>query len=109
MSMIQGPSSGHFLDPILSQWGKNQVAHFSQLFVIANSTMDDINPDHPGLPRGKFCYVTAVRSCDVIKCDQKVVLLIASNRNEQQLRAWSRCVQLIKTDRMICMLTLKSC
>ena len=47
--------------------GGNQVAHFSQILVITNSTMDDINHAHPDLPRCKFGYVRAVKSCDVIK------------------------------------------
>ena len=32
--------------------------------------MDDINYDHPELPRCKYCYVTAVRSFDVIEGHQ---------------------------------------
>ena len=54
--------------------GENQVTHFSQiLVVIANSTMDDISHDHPGLPRLKFCYMTVVMLCEVVKGHQKVV------------------------------------
>ena len=81
--------------------GENAMTHFSQiLVVIANSTMDDISNDHPGLPRCTFCYGTAVRSCDVIKGHQNVFLSIASRRKELRHRAWSHCVQLIKTHRM---------
>ena len=48
--------------------GENQLAHFSQiLVVIATSIIGDISPKHPRLPRCKFGYVTAVRSCDAIK------------------------------------------
>ena len=42
------------------------------LVVIATSIMDDISHDHPRLSRCKFGYVTAVRSCDVIKGRQNV-------------------------------------
>ena len=50
-SYIGDLCSGQFLDlPIVSQWGKNQVAHFSQitvLIVIATSIIDDISLGHP--------------------------------------------------------------
>ena len=43
--------SGQSLDlPIISQWGKNIVPHFSQMSVVrATSIMDDISRDHPKL------------------------------------------------------------
>ena len=64
--------------------------------------MDDINHDHSRLPGCKFGYMTAVRSCDVIKGHQNVFfLLIASHRKELQHHAWSHYVQFIKTHRMI--------
>ena len=81
--------------------GKIQVALFSQiLVVITNSVMDDISHDHPGLCRCKFCYVTAVRACDVIRGHQNV---FANNGAYKKLqhRALSQCVQLIKMHRMI--------
>ena len=65
--------SDQFLDlPIISQLGENQVAHFSQIFVITHSTMDDISHNHPALLTCKFCYVIAVRLCDVMKGHQHV-------------------------------------
>ena len=63
--------------------------------------MDDISHGHPTLSRCKFVYVTAVRSCDVIKGSPKCFLPIASHRKELQHRARSHCVYLIKTHRMI--------
>ena len=48
--------------------GGNRLAHFGQiLVVIAIHIMDDISHDHPRLSRCDFGYVSAVRSCDVIK------------------------------------------
>ena len=93
-----------------SMGGGDQLAHFSQiLVVIAISIMDDISHDHPRLSRCDFGYVSAVRSCDVIKGHQNVFFLqIASHRKELQHRAWSHCVQLIKTYQMIYILTLRS-
>ena len=88
----------HFKSMGEGQWEK---AHFSQILVVMTiSTMDDISHDHSGLIRCKFCYVPAVRSCDVIKGHQHV-LPIASHRKELHHRAWTHCVQLIKTHRMI--------
>ena len=70
--------------------------------------MDDISHAHPGLPRCKLCHVPAVRSCDVINGHQNVFLSISSLRKELQHHAWSYCVQLIKPQRMIYILTLRS-
>ena len=92
------------LRPHYKSMEEKQVAHFSQiLIVITNSNIDGIIHGHPGLLRCKFWYVTAVRSCDVIKGHQNVFffLLIAADRKELQQRAWSHCVQFIKTHRMI--------
>ena len=69
--------------------------------------MDDISYENPGLSNYRFWYVTAVRSCDVIK-DHQIVLLIISDRKELQQSAWSHCVQLIMMHRMAYMLTLRS-
>ena len=87
--------------------GENHLAHFSQILrVIATSIMDDIIHDHPRLLRCKFGYATAVRSCDVIKVNQNFFLPIASHRTELQQHAWS--LQLIKTQQMLYILTLRS-
>ena len=51
--------------------GGDQVAHFLPILVaITTSITDDISHDHPELPRCKYGYATAVRSCDVIKGHQ---------------------------------------
>ena len=66
--------SGQFLNlSIISQRiGGNQLSHFSQIFVvIAASIIDDISHEHSRLPRCKIGYMTAVKSCDVIKGYQK--------------------------------------
>ena len=72
---INNLRSGQFLDlPIISQCrGGGQLAHFWQILVVlATSIMGDISHDHPRLSSRKFVYVTAVRSCDVIKDHQNV-------------------------------------
>ena len=98
---------GQFLD-LISQWGKNQVTHFLHIpVVIANSIIDDMSHDHHGLPRCKFGYVRAVRSCDVIK-GHKMFFARASHRKKLQHRAWSHFVQHAKTHLMIYILTFRS-
>ena len=74
---IDDSRSGQFLDlPIISQRGRITWLIFSQIIVvnchIANFTIKDISHDYPGLSRCKFCYVTAMRSCDITKCHQNV-------------------------------------
>ena len=65
--------SRQFIDlpvPIISQCngGVSGGSFLSQILVaMTDSTMGDISYTHLALPRCKFCYVTAVRSCNVIK------------------------------------------
>ena len=75
---------------------------FSQmLVVIANSTMNDISPDHPRLPRCKFCRRDSLSrdSREVMWRHQRsskcFFLPIASHRKELQHHAfhWSHYVQ----------------
>ena len=89
-------------------WKRSNGSFLSEiLLVIANFMMNDISHDNMGLPRSKYCYVPAMRSCDVIKGHQNVFFLpLASHRKEWQYRAWSQCVQLIKPHRMVYILTL---
>ena len=93
----------------ISQWGKMKwLIFFSKILVVITiSIMDDIRHAHPGLPRCKFVLWQPwghVTSSNVTK----LFLPIASHRKEVQHRACTHCVQIVKTHRMVYILTLRS-
>ena len=113
---IDGLRSGKFYDlSIISQWEKNQVAHFF------TNTRWNSKPYHEWYSLWSSLTIDANVAdhdyADCWPCDSFEVswryqrlpkyLLTVSHRKEIQTRSRPHCIQLNRTHRMICILTLQ--